>query len=158
MPIQSREPTKSIQVMVMFILFSVIFLGTISAFEFDNVKNQDEETKIITIKNSLLGINWLSYGEVGSIELINYTGFCIPGNCYAYYKINHKVEDYSLKGSKYYDKSQTNLLVGKKAKYEIFNPSISYEVPIYEEVCIKEIGNKTNCKSVNTKTETRYGQ
>ena len=118
---------------IILFMFLIIFLvGTISAFEFDNVRNYDGETKTITIKNSILGIDWLSYGEVGTIQLINYTRYCIPGNCYAYYKLDHKIEDYSLKSSVYYNKGQTELLMNKQTIYEIFNPSVSYEVPIYE--------------------------
>ncbi len=143
---------------LMLLLFAMIFLiGIVSAFEFDNVKQYNEEEKIITVKNSLFGIDWLSYGEVGIIQLINYTRYCIPGNCYAYYKLNHQVEDFGLKGSTYYNKGQTEILISKETKYEIYNSSESYEFPIYEEICTGEIENKTICELKNTKNETKFG-
>ena len=147
---------KDIKIFMIMIL-AVFLIGSVSAFEFDNVKNYDEETKTITVKNSFFGINWLSYGEVGSIKLINYTRYCLPNNCYSYYKLNHKVEDYSLKGSTYYNRGQTELLIDKKTKYEIYDPSASYEDPIYEEICSGEKENKTTCEMKNVGNETRYG-
>ncbi|KKK93407.1 hypothetical protein LCGC14_2693170, partial [marine sediment metagenome] len=57
---------------ILLLMFCIVFLvGTISAFEFDNIKQYDEETKTITIKNSLLGIDWLSYGQVAEIKLLS---------------------------------------------------------------------------------------
>ncbi|KKK80015.1 hypothetical protein LCGC14_2827710, partial [marine sediment metagenome] len=144
---------------IILLMFVMIFLvGTVQSFEFDNVKSYNVETKEVIIKNSLLGISWFSYGEVGSVQLVNYTGYCIPGNCYAYYKLDHKVEDYSLKGSKYYNKGQTELLTNRETEYEIFNPSTPYEVPIYEEVCSENIANQSQtCELKITKNEVRYG-
>ena len=52
---------------IMLLMFCIVFLmGTISSFEFDNIKQYDEETKTITIKNSFLG---LPLDKVATIQL-----------------------------------------------------------------------------------------
>ena len=53
------------------LMIGFLLIGSITALEFDNIKQYDEESKTITVKNSLLGISWLSYGEVAEIKLIS---------------------------------------------------------------------------------------
>lgn len=47
----------------------VLLVGTISAFEFDNIKQYDEETKTITVKNSILGIPFLELDTISTMKL-----------------------------------------------------------------------------------------
>ena len=55
---------------IFLLMFVMVFLiGSVNALEWDNVKQYNEETKTVEIKNSLLGISWLSYGEVAEIKL-----------------------------------------------------------------------------------------
>ncbi len=64
-----HQSTKSMLVILGVIFFSVFLMGTVSAFEFDNVKNYDKATKTITIKNSIFGIPFLELDTVAKIRL-----------------------------------------------------------------------------------------
>ena len=66
---EAHHSTKTIKVMVMFIFLSLVLIGSVSAFEFDNVKSYDEETKTITIKNSILGIPFLNLDTIAKVKL-----------------------------------------------------------------------------------------
>jgi len=51
-------------------LFCIILLvGTISAFDFDNVKNYYAENKTVEIRNSILGIPFLKLNKVAEVQL-----------------------------------------------------------------------------------------
>ena len=54
---------------LVFMCLALLLVGTVSAFEFDNIKQYDEETQIITIKNSILGISFLDLDTVATIQL-----------------------------------------------------------------------------------------
>ena len=71
-PIQAPQSTKNIKVMVMFILFSMFFIGTISAFEFDNsIRYEKEDMKVTLTNNNFLGLgDLIGYSkDLGTFEL-----------------------------------------------------------------------------------------
>lgn len=55
--------------LMMFVM--VLLVGTVSAFEWDNVKNYNEETKTVEIRNSILGIPFLQLDRVAEITLLS---------------------------------------------------------------------------------------
>jgi hypothetical protein len=54
---------------LLLLLCTVLLVGTVSAFEFDNIKNYNEETRTVEIRNSVLGIPFLQLDKVAEIEL-----------------------------------------------------------------------------------------
>ncbi len=55
---------------ILLILFCMVLLvGTISAFDFDNIGRYNESSRTFTIKNSILGIPFLQLGTVAEIKL-----------------------------------------------------------------------------------------
>lgn len=60
---------KSIKLFAITIFCMVLLVGTVSAFEFDNIKNYDEKTKTIDVRNSILGIPFLQLDRVATIRL-----------------------------------------------------------------------------------------
>ncbi len=61
------------KIFVLMVCMFLLIAPLISAFEFDNVKNYDEETKTIDIRNSVLGIPFLQLGKVAEVQLISPT-------------------------------------------------------------------------------------
>ncbi len=47
----------------------VFLISSVSSLEWDNVKNYDEETKTVDIRNSILGIPFLQLGKVAEVKL-----------------------------------------------------------------------------------------
>lgn len=123
------------------LLFSIML---VSAWEFDNVKSYEPISREITIKDSVLGIPTTT---VGTVRLINYSRYCMPDDCYAYYQMFHYENGVSFKGSKYYRLDKVTEIQGKTNKYEIFNPNAIIQKPIYDYVCREEgtiLANKTS--------------
>ena len=63
---------KSLKVfsLIVFSLFLSLFLvGNVSAWEFDNIKNYDEETQTIDVRNSILGIPFLQLDRIAEVKL-----------------------------------------------------------------------------------------
>jgi len=51
------------------LLLSLFLIPNVSAFDFDNIKTYDEETKTVDIRNSVLGIPFLQLDKVATIKL-----------------------------------------------------------------------------------------
>lgn len=142
------------------LIMGMILIASVSAWEFDNVKGYNPEEMKIDISNSFLGIPTT---DVGSVRLVNYTGYCFVGDCYANYVLNNK-EDNSLtfKGSKYFNLAKT-IQYFRESKYEIYDETFEYEVDVYENVC-KKTGKVVNgtksikCKDEKVGTEKKYGK
>lgn len=93
--------------LILILIVAVFLIGVVSAFEFDNVKRYDTSTKTMTIKNSILGINWLSLDKVADVQLLNLKNkWIIAGNnkVIAKFKIT-TYEDYEdiFKSGSFYD-------------------------------------------------------
>ena len=54
---------------LMLLLCLVLLVGSVSAFEFDNVRSYNEETKTVEIRNSVLGIPFLELSKITEIQL-----------------------------------------------------------------------------------------
>ena len=124
-----------------------------SAFEFDNVKDYDEITGIITIKN-LFGLG----ANIAEIQLVNYKPVCFPGECYMYLNITIYKEDLeSLKGSKYYDGKGGVELNNKERKYEIYDETFEYQEKEITEKCEAQVNSTDVCSMVEGKEITKHG-
>ncbi len=154
--------------MLMFML--ILLVGTISAFEFDNIGNYDEETQTIDIRNSILGIPFLQLDKIAEVKLdtplVNYV---IRGK-------NRLVAEFTIESFKdytegtfddmdFYDikrdmkKFDRNFVYRYKDYYDV-------EVEDYEKVCKeREVINSTgtiiekyNCydNQVGTHLEKRF--
>lgn len=65
---------------LMLFLCTLLLVGSVSAFEFDNVKNYDPATKTIEIRNSVLGIPFLELDQVAKATLITpEINYVMPG-------------------------------------------------------------------------------
>ena len=144
------------------LLFLVIMLvGTISAFEFDNVKTYDKETKTIEIRNSVLGIPFLQLGKVAEIQLNTPLDYYVP---IGYKKVAEvqvvPFDNYNdaFKELELYDKRNKNTKIIRSYDYKY---KTIKQVPIYETLCNETLSkNETieysNCVQVDsgkTKTE-----
>lgn len=93
-------------------MFLMIFLvGTVNAFEFDNVKSYNEETKTITIKNSILRIPFLELDTVAEIQLNTPINYLVPRGYNKVAEFEIRVyEDYknAFKELELYDKRKGN--------------------------------------------------
>ena len=54
---------------LMLLLCLVLLVGSVSAFEFDNVRSYNKETKTVEIRNSVLGIPFLELSKITEIQL-----------------------------------------------------------------------------------------
>ena len=131
----------------------VFLISLASAWDFDNVKRDyNSITKEITVKNA--------YGlgdTLGKIKLVNYTGYCFVGECYAYYEVQNYLKDDGLRSSITYDKSKT-IDLERSSTYEIWNPNKEVIGDVYSTTCKNKIGEvKTDCVSTKTGTKTTYG-
>ena len=66
---KAHTQTKTIGVVLVVSFFMFFLIGNVSAFEFDNIGRYDEDSRIFTIKNSILGIPFLQLGTVAEIHL-----------------------------------------------------------------------------------------
>ena len=98
--------SHTIKIMMVCIVM-LMAINLVSAFEFDNVKQYDTDTKTITIKNSVLGIPFLDLDTVSTIKLdtplINSVG--VGYVRVAEFTINQEDTSYTnaLKEIKFYD-------------------------------------------------------
>ncbi len=53
------------------VMILVISISSISAFEFDNIKDYDEDTRTATIKNSILGIPFFELDTIAEVKLLS---------------------------------------------------------------------------------------
>lgn len=71
---------------ILVLMFCMIFLvASVSAFEFDNIKQYDPENELITIKNSILGIPFLDLDTIVEIQLLENPA-CFS-DCYAIWNV-----------------------------------------------------------------------
>lgn len=136
---------------LMFLFLVVLLVGTISAFEFDNVKNYDEETKTIDIRNSVLGIPFLQLGKVAEIQLNTPQNYLVPIGY-------HKVAEFEVNMFSDYNTAFKELeLYDKRDNDRKFTRDYDYkyktikQVPDYETICDESLsGNGTveysNCR------------
>jgi len=87
------------------VIMCIFLVSTVAAFEFDNVKQYDEDTRTATIKNSILGIPTTT---VATIQLLSDDFVYVPAGkdvLVAQFKINNLDGDYSnfLKNMEFYD-------------------------------------------------------
>ncbi len=136
---------------LMLLLFVILLVGTVAAFEFDNVKNYDEETKTIDIRNSILGIPFLQLGKVAEIQLNTPQNYLIP--------IGYKsvAEFQVVPFDNYNDAFKELELFDKKDNNKKFTRDYDYkyktikQVPDYKRVCDESLGGNgtilyTNCR------------
>ena len=146
--IEAHHYTKSIKVIVMLIFFSVFLFGTVSAFEFDNIKSYDEETKTIEIRNSILGIPFLQLDKVSEIQLQTPSNFKV-GQGYqkvAEFTINN-FDDYNnpLKKIEFYNLRDMGL-IQRNFDYK-YKTTELVDIEDYNRVC-NLVTNGTNiCSS-----------
>ena len=149
---------------ILLIMFCMIFLiGTVSAFEFDNVKDYNEETKTITVKNSLLGIDWLSYGEVATIQLLSEQHRrIIPGDYVFEMKFNLENPYFkAVKNVKFFKKDTMELINNPNFQLKYYDPNSVYDETVYEYSECEEQINKSilcNYNLIGTHNEKRQGQ
>ncbi len=139
----------------MLLLFSffivILFSGIISSFEWDNIKNYDEETKTIDVRNSILGIPFLQLGKVAEIQLNTPQNYFVPAG---YQKVAEfqvsAFSDYtnSFKELELYDKTDNNRKFTRDFDYKY---KTIQQVPDYERVCDESFSENgtitlTNCK------------
>ena len=124
--------TKNIKVIVMFIFFSVFLVGVVSSFEFDNVKNYDEETKTIEIRNSILGIPFLQLDKVAEVELKTPLNYQVPRGY-------QKVAEFEVKTFTDYNSAFKELeLFDKNNGMSKFVREYDFKVLSYEDVRIND--------------------
>lgn len=118
-------------------------ISFVSAFEFDNVKSYNENTKTITIKNSFLG---LPLDKVAEIELKTPLNFEVPQG---YQKVAEfeirNFEDYTnaLKELNFYNLRDENKEFVRDFDYK-YKTYINISVDDYESVIVGKSANGTN--------------
>lgn len=149
----------------LFLCLAIVILmsiSSVSAFEFDNIGNYDEQTRTMEIRNSVLGIPWFQLGKVADIQLLTPSIYVVnPGAevLVAKIKINN-YEDYNnfFKSIDLYDLTNRNQKDNKirniKYKYEdteiydvndtIVNCEIKYNQSEEYNFCDKEILDTTH--------------
>ena len=126
---------------LMFLMFLLV-VPFISAWDFDNVKNYNEETKTIEIRNSVLGIPFLQLSKVAEIQLIS------SQNEYVIRGKDRLIAEFEIRNVKDYKKVFKNLefynIKENEKKFErdyIYRYKEFYNVEIidYEEVCSEKV-------------------
>ncbi|KKN09624.1 hypothetical protein LCGC14_1044790 [marine sediment metagenome] len=129
------------------IIFLVGTVNTVNAFEFDNVKNYDEETKTIEIRNSVLGIPFLQLGKVAEIQLKTPQNYLVPVGY-------QKVAEFEINLFTDYDLAFKELeLYDKKDNDRKFTRDFDYKVLSYENISVDDyksvlIGTSKNGSSI----------
>ncbi len=145
--IEARHTTKKMLVVLGVIFFSILFIGTTSAFEFDNVKNYDEDTKTVDIRNSILGIPFLQLGQITTATL-NTPQIHRVGLGYqkvAQFTLNPKQDYNNILGSfEFYDKKDNDKQIQKQIDIKYLATEM-IEVPTYEERCWSNINKTQSC-------------
>lgn len=139
----AHTATKMVWVMVLVGFISLFLVGTVSAgswiTEFDNVKNYDEETKTVDIRNSVLGIPFLQLGKIAEIRLDT------PEVVYVIRGEDRKVaeftitnyDDYSnvFKAMEFYDLKRENKEINREFTYKYKNSIGFKEINDYGNSC-----------------------
>ncbi len=130
---------------LMLFVFVILLVGTVSSFEFDNIKNYDEETRTIDIRNSILGIPFLQLGKVAEIQLNTPLIFQVPRG---YQKVaeftvtSHTDYSDAFKELELFDKRDSNRKFIRSYDYK---SKIITQVPNYIDSCgdvLNENGTK----------------
>ncbi len=153
--------TKSIKVIVMFIFFSVFLVGSISAFEFDNVKTFNETDRSLIVHNAF---NLPLIGEdIAKITpLTPHVVSTFPGRnqTVARFFIENYADDYSnvFKEMEFYNLKDNNASINRQFFFQYEVVIGTKEKPIYQINCVDEkLGNGTtieNCSRVILRYET----
>jgi len=130
------------------LLFVLIFLvGTISAWDFDNIKDYDEETKTIEIRNSVLGLEWFQLDTVATIKLNTPLIYNVPrGNdrLVAEFIINNLGEyDNPFNKLEFYNVKDNMNQFGRSYTYKYKTISRYETITDYKETC-EEVYNDKN--------------
>ncbi len=127
------------------LMFCMILLTvSVSAFEFDNVKRYDEKTRTIEIRNSFLGLEFLSLDKVSTIKL----NTNIENKVAVGYQ---KVAEFDLNIFEDYDSAfQEFELYDLNSNSRKFTRDIDYKVRSYETVIVNDY--ITECENVSSKT------
>lgn len=139
-----KHEIKRLGLMLIVSLTLILMISSVSAFEFDNVKNYYPETKTIEVRNSVLGIPFLSLDKVAEVKLNS--------------ELNQKVRLGYGKVFEYemtlYDDYTNPLkvlnLYNIKNDLQPINRNVDYKYLTYEEVSINDteyICNKITLKN-----------
>ena len=136
--IEAHTATKRPWVMVLFIFFMIFLIGSVSAFEFDNFKNYDEETKTITIRNGL------TFGtKISEIELKTPLNYLVPRGY-------QKIAEFEVRAFTDYNNAFKELeLFDKKKGMNKFVRNYDFKVLSYENIIVDDY--KEDCNLPKTK-------
>ena len=134
----------------MFIFFTLLLIGVVSAFEFDNIKSYDEDTQTITVKNAF------GLGEdITKITLNTPINYNVPRGY-------QKVAEFEIRSFDNYSFAFKELeLYDKNNNNEKFIRDFDYKVQSFENVIVEDYqevctDNKTcSLKKVGEHTELR---
>jgi len=136
-------------------------LANVSAFEYDNVKSYDAETKTIEIRNSfnLLGIPFFELDKVADIKLNTPLNNLVP---IGYQKVAEfeitNYEDYNdvLKTIKFYDKRDNMKSIERQFDYK-YKTTELVDVNDYKMVCSLSLNGTQECNQevIGTHKEER---
>ena len=90
---------KLLLIIVLIVLFVCLNMATSLAYEFDNVKSYNPQTREVAITN-----NYGFGDDLAKIRLVNYTGYCFAGDCWMYNELTVLSDGLlSLEEVKYYN-------------------------------------------------------
>jgi hypothetical protein len=133
------------------LLCIVLLVGTVSAAEWDNVKDYDEKTKTVTVKNAL-GLPFFG-STIATIKLNTPLNYYVPRGY-------QKVAEFELSLYEDYTTAFKELeLYDMKNNYEKFNRSYDYkyktteQVPDHKRVCDKGLDENGTLGDINCRWE-----
>ncbi len=135
---KSIQRHRAIFLSLAVLCINLFLVGSISAFNFDNVKSYDEKTKTITIINAF-GLG----DDIAEYELKENSDQCLI-NCYAEIKIKLNEEGALLNDLKFKNQLGEITNIKESKIYFLKKESYEVEVPEYQEVCETDL-NGTIC-------------
>ena len=144
---ENREKKASYKPLYCIFLVMVVLTLTqiqgVSAFEFDNVKNYDRQTKTVYIKNSVLGLKWWKLDQVAEMKLLTpQVNHVIRGKdrLVAEFEINN-FDPYSnvFKDMEFYDIKKEMVKLDRQFTYKYEVITGTQEIPIYKDICEKQL-------------------
>jgi hypothetical protein len=157
---------KYIKLLPIFVVFFLL-VGTISAFEFDNVKDYDSVNKVVDIRNSVFGIKTSQVAEVQLMTDLNI--YVMPGEdrLVAQFKLSNYDKKYSnaFKDMEFYDIKRNNAKINRQFTYKYVESITQRQIPMSESTCatckVEIKGYKTeevvNWKEFNSLSELPDG-
>lgn len=147
-----------------FLLLSILLLTTtVFAFEFDNVKEYNEETKTVTIKNSFLGVPTSTIGEITLTSEENMV--CLGSYCYVEMNVTNVGQKQVFDEFEYYDIKSGQLIpiTDKTQKVMFWNTNHEREVVHYiwgEPECSTDKDGNFSCSTpvIGSTTEDLEGE